>query len=45
MRQTRHMPASSVTTRFGKQHHGVIEPAVAHDRIEPTIRDVPAQSA
>jgi hypothetical protein len=39
------MPASSVTTRPGNQHHGVIEPAVVHDRIEPAIRGVSARKA
>jgi hypothetical protein len=37
------MLARSVTTRLGKQHDAVIEPAVVHDRIEPTIRDVSAR--
>jgi hypothetical protein len=39
------MPTSSVTTSPGKQHHGVIEPAIVHDRIEPAIRGVSARKA
>jgi hypothetical protein len=34
---------SHLRQAWEKQHHAVIEPAVVHDRIEPTIRDVSAR--
>jgi hypothetical protein len=39
------LASSDMRQEFRKQHQTVIEPAVAHGRIEPTIRDLSVRKA